>query len=67
MGPDDKENVEYWEKFYQDLKLDGIKMPPSQFAAFCKSEFLHLGLEFVVEIAAGDGRDSIFFRSKASM
>jgi len=56
-----KKNVEYWEKFYQDLKLDGVKMPPSQFAAFCKSEFLHLGLEFVVEIAAGDGRDSIFF------
>ena len=34
---------------------------PSQFAAFCAVEANDLGISQVIEIASGDGRDSLFF------
>ena len=35
-------------------------MPPSQFAAFCCAELMNNDINFLVDIAAGDGRDTIF-------
>ena len=53
---------EYWDDFYGSLSgsLTGA-MPPSQFAAFCRVELLELDINQLIDIAAGDGRDSIFF------
>ena len=48
----------YWEKYYDSLNSN---MPPSQFAAFCCIELLHQNVAQLIEIASGEGRDSIFF------
>lgn len=57
----DKKN-NYWNKFYKSLKItDKHRMPPSQFASFCRIEMMNLKINEVVEIASGDGRDAIFF------
>ena len=57
-----KKKGEYWDDFYESLSdsLTGV-MPPSQFAAFCRVELLELNINQLIDIAAGDGRDSIFF------
>ena len=52
----------YWDYFYKKINKEAWKiMPPSQFAAFCCSEILNKNIKHVVDIASGDGRDSIFF------
>ena len=57
----DKKN-NYWKKFYDSLNASNEKrMPPSQFAAFCRTELKNLNINELIELASGDGRDSIFF------
>ena len=52
----------YWNNFYKKISEASLSpMPPSQFAAFCCSELLNKGVKTIVDIASGDGRDSIFF------
>lgn len=54
----------YWDNFYSFIEKTDNKMPPSQFAAFCRLELVHLNINQLIEIAAGEGRDSIFFASQ---
>lgn len=55
-------NDHYWDGFYKTINdLSRYYMPPSQFAAFCCAELQNKNINQVVEIAAGDGRDTIFF------
>ena len=57
----DKKN-KYWDKYYGNIKdIAEDDMPPSQFAAFCRTEVIQLKINQIIEIASGDGRDSIFF------
>ena len=57
----DKKN-KYWDKYYGNIKDSAEDyMPPSQFAAFCRTEVIQLKINQIIEIASGDGRDSIFF------
>jgi hypothetical protein len=57
----DKKN-KYWNEYYDSLKsTNEMRMPPSQFAAFCRVELMQLNINQLTEIASGDGRDSIFF------
>jgi hypothetical protein len=52
----------YWNGFYEKIKNQQINcMPPSQFAAFCCAELKNKKIGNLVEIAAGDGRDTLFF------
>jgi len=52
----------YWDDFYKKINKEAWKiMPPSQFAVFCCSEIFNKNIKHVVDIASGDGRDSIFF------
>ena len=56
-----RENT-YWNNFYKKISEASLSpMPPSQFAAFCCSELRNKGVKTIVDIASGDGRDSIFF------
>jgi tellurite methyltransferase len=57
----DKKN-KYWDEYYNSFKSPNkMRMPPSQFAAFCRIELMQLNINQLIEIASGDGRDSIFF------
>ncbi|MBV13302.1 MAG: hypothetical protein CMC52_04335 [Flavobacteriaceae bacterium] len=57
-----KSKNKYWDNFYKSFeKSDKKDIPPSQFAAFCSLELMHSNIDQIVEIAAGEGRDSIFF------
>ena len=57
----DKKN-KYWDKYYGNIKdIADDDMPPSQFAAFCRNEVIQLNINQIIEIASGDGRDSLFF------
>ena len=52
----------YWDNYYGDIKaVEQDNMPPSQFAAFCRTEVIQLKINQIIEIASGDGRDCIFF------
>tara|TARA_B100001094_G_C18144035_1_gene779583 strand:+ start:392 stop:1033 length:642 start_codon:yes stop_codon:yes gene_type:complete len=52
----------YWDNYYGNIKdVDNDDMPPSQFAAFCRTEVIQLKINQIIEIASGDGRDCIFF------
>lgn len=55
----------YWDNYYNHLNKSRTKiMPPSQFAAFCCGELINKDINFLVDIAAGDGRDTIFFANQ---
>ena len=55
----------YWDNYYGHLRKNtSQKMPPSQFAAFCCAELMNKDINFLVDIAAGDGRDTIFFANQ---
>jgi len=54
-------NVPYWEQVYRNQMDKVKKVPPSQFAAFCASELSSSNIKHIIDIAAGNGRDSIFF------
>ena len=51
----------YWNNFYKRMGRGSSQpMPPSQFAAFCAAE-LGNRIKIIVDIAFGDGRDTLFF------
>ena len=52
----------HWEEYYCDA--DAARFPPSAFAKSVALEFQKYGITKILEVAAGNGRDSIFFRSK---
>ena len=55
----------YWDSYYGHLRKNSSqKMPPSQFAAFCCAELMNKNINFLVDIAAGDGRDTVFFANQ---
>ena len=54
----------YWDNYYESLEKSDKNIPPSQFAAFCSLELIHSDIHQIVEIAAGEGRDSIFFANQ---
>ena len=57
-----KKSDDYWDTYYDNALLNKTNhVIPSQFASFCALEFTSLGLNQVIEIASGDGRDCIFF------
>ena len=53
----------HWSNFYEE-KLSNMTspMPPSQFAAFTAAELIDEKVDVIFDIAAGDFRDSTFFR-----
>ena len=55
-------SVNYWNNYYSGA-LIATKPPisPSQFAAFCNLEMQALNFNHLVDIASGNGRDSLFF------
>jgi hypothetical protein len=59
------ERSKYWEEYYgTQKKKNEDRMPPSQFAAFCRIEFINYNINQIIEIASGDGRDSFFFEQQ---
>jgi len=54
-------DLAYWNQFYNNTNDVAIRVEPSQFAAFCLTEMKDLGLNCVIELGAGNGRDAIFF------
>ena len=58
---DDINKNEYWDSYYSEQNISKLMFTPSQFAVFCIHEVLEAGISDVVEIAAGSGRDTIFF------
>jgi len=54
---------EYWDKYYGTARgWLSTQTVPSQFAVFCLGELSHNArMNTLVDIASGDGRDSIFF------
>jgi hypothetical protein len=61
--PQFQNDVDYWDHFYSQSTDMNIRSEPSQFAAFCLTEMKDLGLNCLIELGAGNGRDSIFFAS----
>lgn len=53
----------YWDQFYSDASNCAIRLEPSQFAAFCLTEMKNLGVNRVIELGSGNGRDALFFAS----
>ncbi len=51
----------YWNDYYAQQKKSKGCLAPSQFAAFCLSEMIEMDISTVVDIAAGNGRDAVFF------
>jgi cyclopropane fatty-acyl-phospholipid synthase-like methyltransferase len=52
----------YWSEYYSDTRVNNsIHTTPSQFAAFCALEAKEAGISKLIDIACGDGRDSVFF------
>lgn len=51
----------YWDSYYAQ-RGDGRRMPPSQFSVFVAGE-MPQGVDTVVDIGCGDGRDSFLFLS----
>ena len=54
-------NQNYWLKFYRDKE----KSKPSAFAKFCY-KFIKPG-DQLIEVASGDGRDSVLFQQKGNL
>lgn len=56
------EHSNYWSGYYSACKGNNSNhCVPSQFAAFCALEAKEVGIKKLIDIAAGDGRDSVFF------
>ena len=52
----------YWNDYYGKVQIGKpYPSPPSQFAAFCLGELSIANIDFIVDIAFGDGRDASFF------
>ena len=56
----DKHNQLYWENYYKSQNPTPLPLP-SQFACFCINEIKNQGINEIVDLAGGDGRDSLFF------
>lgn len=55
----------HWDDFYRQVPGSTPQsMPPSQFAAFCCVELRHEKVSHIVEMASGDGRDTLFFANQ---
>lgn len=55
-------HVDYWSEYYAAACSNNLNhVVPSQFAAFCAIEAKELEASTLIDIASGDGRDSIFF------
>ncbi len=53
---------DYWKQYYENAVSNNLNhLIPSQFAAFCAVEAKEIGVKQLIDIAAGDGRDSVFF------
>jgi len=67
MGKENKDDSEkrskaaYWNDYYFKEKQSTLHWLPSQFATFCLGEIIEMGISSIVEIAAGNGRDTLFF------
>jgi len=56
------ERLSYWSEYYSNAHCNNsIHTTPSQFAAFCAIEAKETGISKLIDIACGDGRDSVFF------
>ena len=55
----------YWDNYYSFIEKTNNKMPPSQFAAFCRLELVHLNINQLIEIAAGEEGIVFFLLVKA--
>ena len=54
--------INYWSDYYSDSRNNNTNhFIPSQFAAFCALEAKEIGVSKLIDIASGDGRDSVFF------
>ena len=52
----------YWSGYYSAARSNKTNhFIPSQFAAFCALEAKEIGVGKLIDIASGDGRDSVFF------
>ena len=55
----------YWEKFYEtNGRMDDI-IHCSTFAQFCLEKFFSQGVQNIVELGSGNGRDAIYFAQHA--
>lgn len=55
-------SIDYWNQYYKKTTSDcSNHRIPTQFATFCANEIIGLEIAHVIEIGAGDGRDSLFF------
>ena len=46
----------YWNNYYEKIQTSkSYTSPPSQFAAFCLGELSAANIDFIVDIASGDG------------
>lgn len=57
----DETEKQYWDSYYSDNRNIATYNPPSQFAAFFLTELVGLNINTIIDIASGDGRDSLFF------
>jgi len=51
----------YWDDYYFKQKQSIAHLAPSQLATFCLGELIEMGISSILEIAAGNGRDTVFF------
>jgi len=58
---EDRKKNEYWDRYYSRQNPNDLTFIPSQFAVFCVQEMMEAGISDLVEIAAGTGRDTLFF------
>jgi len=58
---DIRERHNYWNKVYSNKSAKISPYFPSQFAAFCVSEIFENGVDQVIDLACGNGRDALFF------
>jgi len=58
---DDVGRQSYWDIAYSDVLSEIPQSFPSQFAAFCVGEIASLGSHKIIDLACGNGRDTLFF------
>jgi SAM-dependent methyltransferase len=58
---DIRERHNYWNEVYSRKSAKISPNFPSQFAAFCVSEIFENGVDQVIDLACGNGRDTLFF------
>ena len=55
----------YWDEFYKSNEKMKDIMQCSTFAHFCLEKFFNQGVENIVELGSGNGRDAIYFARHA--